>query len=203
VSSFVRSRLTHASATTLTVVGLSCVAIVAGGCGAHTVVPSFTTPVVPTGFLERAYPADGVRLSVPRNWSVTPETAPMVALVSSGTAIISLWRYPSRHPALSSPAQLRGALGALLSAARSADSTLAVDRTGFSSVDGAGAVIVDGLEQVAGKLRRVRSEHVYVDGAEIVLDAYAPAALFSSVDHTVFSPVRKSLALLDGGRPAG
>jgi hypothetical protein len=203
VSCTARHRLSHACAATLTVVGLSCTALLLGGCGDGRVTdPSLTTPAIPTSFLEARYPADGVELGIPRNWSVTAEKAPMVAVFSSGPAIISLWRYPSTHAALTTTGELQGALKALLSAAQAKDPTLKVERTGISTVDGDGAVIIDGLEQIAGKLRRVRSEHVYVDGAELVLDAYAPVSLFSGVDHYVFSPVRKSLALLHGGRPA-
>jgi len=42
--------------------------------------------------------------------------------------------------------------------------------------------------------------HVYADGAELVLEEYAPEAMFSGVDHSVFSPVRRSLQLV--GAPA-
>jgi hypothetical protein len=201
VSSTVRSRLTHASATTLIVIALACAAGALGGCGNGATGGNFTTPLAPTGFLTKGYPADGVSVRVPDNWTVTAEKTPMVAVISSGPAIMSLWRYPSSQGALTTPSQLHGALSALISAAKSQDPTLQVERTGLSSVDGAGAVIIDGLEHVAGKLRRVRSEHVYVNGAELVLDAYAPVSDFTTVDHSVFSPVRKSLTLLNGGVP--
>jgi hypothetical protein len=49
---------------------------------------------------------------------------------------------------------------------------------------------------VGGQLRRVRSLLVYLAGAEVVLEEYAPPAAFHSVDHLVFSPVRRSLRLL-------
>jgi hypothetical protein len=58
-----------------------------------------------------------------------------------------------------------------------------------------GAVELDAIEQIAGQLRRVRSVHVFVNGAEIVLEEYAPTGLFHSVDHEVFSPLRQSLTV--------
>jgi hypothetical protein len=42
----------------------------------------------------------------------------------------------------------------------------------------------------------VRSTHVYVPGAEYVLDEYAPPAMFHAVDHAVFSPIKRSLRLV-------
>jgi hypothetical protein len=42
----------------------------------------------------------------------------------------------------------------------------------------------------------VTSTHVYVDGAELVLDEYAPPDQFASVARSVFSPVRRPLTLV-------
>ncbi len=194
--------MTHAAFAGRTVPAMLCTALLLAGCGGGRVkAPNLSATVRPTGFLTVRYARDGVALRVPANWTATAEPSPMVAVYSSGSATISLWRFPSRSPAPTSTAQLQKALAALLGAAKARDPGLLVARTGLSSVSGAGAVIIDATERVAGKLRRVRSEHVYVDGAELVLDAYAPPGQFASVDHDVFSPVRKSLTLLDGGRP--
>jgi hypothetical protein len=57
-------------------------------------------------------------------------------------------------------------------------------------------IVVDAIESIAGRRRRVRSFHVFVRGAEIVLDEYAPVAMFHAVDHSVFSPLNHSLVLL-------
>ncbi len=193
----------HTAAPALAVPVLLCTALLLGGCSSGRVsAPDLAATAHPTGFERIRYPADGVSLAVPSNWTVTSETAPLIAVYSSGAATISLWRFPSAAPVISSAGRLRDALGALVTAARAKDPTFTVQRTGLSRVAGAGAVIIDALEHVSGKLRRVRTEHVYVDGAELVLDAYAPVTQFPSVDHAVFSPVRESLTLLNGGRPA-
>jgi hypothetical protein len=185
-----------------TVLAACAVTVLGAGCGGGRVIdPSLTAPARPTSFIEARFPADGVALSLPRNWSLTDERAPMVAVISSGPAIIALWRYPSGHGAITATSRLTGALAALIRAVKARDPGLSVERTGVSSVDGDGAVIIDGLEQIDGKLRRVRSEHVYVAGAELVLDTYAPVPVFPRVDHAVFSPVRRSLSLLNDGRP--
>ncbi len=193
-----RHHPTRAAVTALVMLALAGSALALGGCGSGRVTyASLAAAARPTRFVEVRYPAAGVALSVPRNWTRTAEKAPMVAVISSGPAIIALWRYRSGHPALTAASQLHGAQAALLGAARARDPGLRVERSGLSSVDGDGAVIIDALEQVDGKLRRVRSEHVYADGAEVVLDAYAPVSVFPRVDHEVFSPVRRSLTLLD------
>jgi hypothetical protein len=189
-----------AAASSLPVPALLCTVLFLGGCsGGPLTAPDLSATARPTGFARIAYPADGVALSVPRNWTVTPQTAPLVAVFSSGPATIALWRFPRTAGSVQSTAQLRGALAALIRAARARDRTFQVQHTGVSRVSGAGAVIVDALEHVGHQLRRVRTEHIYADGAEVVLDAYAPPQQFPSVDHEVFSPVRKSLTLVNGG----
>jgi hypothetical protein len=204
VSSTARHRLTHARSATLTLIGLSCIGLALTGCGGGlSVAPSLTTTAQPTGFIVASYPSAGVELSVPHNWTITPEKAPMIAVFSSGAATMALWRYPSSAHALPTTfAQLRAALTALAGAIRQQDPSVQITATGTSRVGSAGAVILDALERIDGQPRRVRSEHVYLDGAELVLEAYAPVSEFSRVDHAVFSPVRKSLTLLHDGQPS-
>ncbi len=193
---------THRVAPAARVLGVLCGVLLLGGCsGGRVVDPSLAGVAAPNGFTEARYPASGVKLSIPRDWTATSEQAPLVAIISSGPAVIALWRYPGTHPALTGIRTLHAALAALLVAIRAKQPHLTVEATGVSSVDGAGAVIIDAIERVNGRLRRVRSEHVYPDHAELVLDAYAPVAQFARIDHQVFSPVRRSLALIDGGVP--
>jgi hypothetical protein len=154
----------------------------------------------PGGFRAVSYADAGASLRAPRHWAAAAARAPLIATLSSGRAVIALWRYPAR-PAGAPPsgfAALTQAMRSLLGAARARDPGLRVLRSGLTSVDGAGAVELDVLERINGRLRRVRSEHIYLPGGEIVLEEYAPPALFPSVDHTVFSPVRRSLRLLPG-----
>jgi hypothetical protein len=203
VSRRLRQPPTLAAASTLTVPALLCTALLLGGCSSAGVrAPNLSATARPAGFQRLQYGTDGVALSVPRNWTVTAESAPLVAVYSSGPATIALWRFPRPGAAIVSTTALRHALVRLIAAARARDPTLEVQHTGLSAVSGAGAVIVDALERVGHQLRRVRTEHVYAAGAELVLDAYAPPTQFASVDHLVFSPVRKSLSLLRGGAVA-
>jgi len=64
-----------------------------------------------------------------------------------------------------------------------------------ATVAGYPAIELDAFEQLKGSPRRVRSTHVFTGTSEVVLDEYAPTAIFHSVDHAVFSPLKRSLRL--------
>jgi hypothetical protein len=142
-----------------------------------------------------SYPAAGVSFTAPRTWSVIQEPAPMVAVLGSGGAVVALWRYPQTSAARKSAKQLSVARRRLIAAARSRDRHLVVIRSRIVRIDGAGAIELDATEQIAGQLRRSRATHVFVDGAEIVLDEYSPVNLFQEVDQAVFSPLERSLQI--------
>jgi hypothetical protein len=63
------------------------------------------------------------------------------------------------------------------------------------TLHGVHAVELDALETVRGRVRRVRSTHLYQGGAELVVDEYAPEEMFHTVDRTVFSPLLHSVRL--------
>jgi hypothetical protein len=176
--------------------GLSLLAL--AGCGnSRTPVPSVITPAAPKAFHTLSYQRRaGVKLTVPDNWDATSLGAPLIGTVSSGSAVIALWRYPLSEPAPAGRPALAAALGSLVSAARARDPALQVLRSAVTRAAGAPAVELDVIERIGGQLRRVRSVHVYAGDSELVLEEYAPAAIFSGVDHSVFSPVRRSLVLV-------
>ena len=142
------------------------------------------------------YPNAGIALLAPRDWNVIAEQAPMVALFSSGDAVVTVYHFPRTAPPPSGQPALSATRDALLSAARAREPQLQLIRSGFLTVDKAAAVEIDAFERIDGVRRRVRSLHVYVPGSEIVIDEYAPPAIFHAVDHAVFSPVRRSLRLI-------
>lgn len=180
-------------------------ALVLAGCGnSRPLTPNLSLTATPNGFRTVAYRAAGVSLRVPRNWAILPDRGPLVVTVTSGQAVIALWRYPrpGTYPT-SDPAALGHAQRVLLAAARQRDRSLRVIRAGNASLDGNGGIILSELERINGRQRRVRSEHIYLAGAEVVLEEYAPPSLFGTIDHLVFSPVRRSLHLLAGPGGAG
>lgn len=170
------------------------VVVLLAGCGnARTPVPDVTSTAAPGQSRPAAFPRQGVRFLAPSAWRLVPGTAPLVATVVSGRAQIAIWRYPRSEPLPRTRAQLAAARTALLGAARQRDPTFRARATRIARIGGAPAVVVRGSETVAGQPRVVRSTHVYADGAEVVVDAFAPAALFPRVDRAVFAPLAASL----------
>jgi hypothetical protein len=168
-----------------------------GGCGdSRTPVPTLSQPAAPRGFHTLDFIRSGVSLIAPRNWIVLPQRAPVVTVVASGAAFVTVWRFHRATPPPAGSAQLDRARAQLIKAARARDPHLVVIRASALTVDHRSAVELDALEQINGRSRRVRSTHVYVPGAEYVLDEYAPPAMFHGVDHAVFSPIKRSLRLL-------
>jgi hypothetical protein len=167
------------------------------GCGnARTPVPDTSQAASPGGFIRLNWPSAEVSLRMPASWSVRSERAPLVAVVSSGPAIIAVWAHPRSAPVPAGPAARNRARAGLVAAARRRDPGLELIRATVVTVGGRPEVELDAFEQIAGNRRRVRSTHVFTATSEIVLDEYAPTAMFHTVDHAVFSPVKRSLRLL-------
>ena len=166
------------------------------GCGRERLVPPDTVrPAPPEGQAAEAFPKAGLFLDRPGNWPFQPGRPPLVASASSGTATVALWRYLRSEPLPREGAALDAAQTALEEAAKVRDETFVLEEGTQLEVDGAPAVQLLGTETVAGQKRRVRSTHVYAKGAEVVLDAYAPANEFERVDREVFGPIVTSLRI--------
>jgi hypothetical protein len=178
-----------------------CVLCLAGCGNSRTLVPDTAVPAPPQGFRTLRLAQDAVSLITPRNWTVTGQTAPLVLTFNSGPAVVALWRFARAPAPPGSRAALAGARVALIAAARSRDRTLTLLSATLIRIDGARGVQLQARERIGGQLRRVSSTHVYVPGAEVVLDEYAPPAQYAAVDRSVFEPVRRSLALLPAGSP--
>ncbi len=180
---------------------LGAVGLGVSGCGnRRTRPPSLAVAAQPNGFRELVYPAQGLSLQVPRDWSVLPGRRPLVATISSGPAVAALWRYARNGPPPDGAA-LQHALALLLRAVRARDPRLALVGARTLRVDNAAAIEINALERVSGEQRRVRSTHVYLRGTEVVLDEYAPVASFHLVDQLAFSPIKRSLSIGPPGSP--
>lgn len=171
------------------------------GCGSSRVaLPSLSRTAAPGPMRTVAFSRQGVTLSLPQNWTVLDERQPLLAIATSGPAVIALWRFPAAGVVPSGAAELEQARQALIASARRRQPQLDLIRSAIVSVDGQGAVELDTIQRLRGALRRIRSMHVYVPGHELVLEEYAPPTLFHAVDHAVFSPVKRSLRLLEAKR---
>jgi hypothetical protein len=175
--------------------GLLVVTIVAG-CGySRAPAPPLGNPAPPQGFHTLSFPADGLSLQAPQGWTRIDERAPLITTLSSGDAVVAVWRYVRDLPLPRGPAELTAATQALISAARSSQPGVQVVRARIVHLSGVGGIELNAVERIKGQLRRVRSTHLYSGRIEIVLEEYAPLAVFHSVDHSVFSPLRRSLRI--------
>jgi hypothetical protein len=166
----------------------------AAGCGnERQAPPDVTTPGPPLGTTQQSFPAAGLRFQAPSGWTITPGAAPLVVTITTGQATLAVYRYPRAETLPSSKAELEGALDALVAAAKTRDPTFQEIKRNTLEVDGKPAVQVRGTETVDGQPRVVRSTHVYADGAEVVVDAFAPAKDFRRVDAQAFRGVLRSL----------
>jgi hypothetical protein len=182
------------------VVILAC-GVLAAGCGdSRAPVPSLTQPASPGGFRTLRFQAAGVSFSSPRSWSSVPQRAPLVTVVTSGSAVISLWRYARPTAPPSSGALLTAARATLFGAIRSRQQAVRVLGSRLTRVGGAPAIEFEAVERIGDGTRQVLSTHVFAPRSEVVLEEYAPPALFTRLRRGVFVRVRNSLALLAAAR---
>ncbi len=167
------------------------------GCGnERTPPPDVATPGPPLGSNTQRFDAAGLGFEAPAGWRLTPGTTPLVATMSTGRASVTVLRYDRPGvPLPQTPKELDAALDALAGAAKQRDPAFAELKRGRVRVDGRPGVVLRGTELVGGQPRTVRSTHVYAFGAEVVVDALAPAADFKRVDAQVFRPLVRSMKL--------
>jgi len=174
---------------------LACCLLLAGCGNTQQRPPDLAVPAPPSGATPLSFDAQGVRLAAPGGWHVQAGQPPLVATIQSGPAQIAIWRYPRTEPLPKTGSQLSQARDLLLQAARARDQTFKEARTAITRLDGHPAIEVRGTETVGGRPQAVRSTHVYAFGAEVVVDAFAPANVFGQVDRDAFRPLARSLRL--------
>lgn len=151
--------------------------------------PAFGSEVVP-------YPQAGLTVRrAPAGWARSGGVPPAVVTIATGEATIGIFRYPRSETLPRTRAQLDAAATALVAAAKARDPTFTEIKRARLKVDGRPAVQIRGTETIDGQPRTVRTTHVYAFGAELVIDAYAPAKDFRRVDTEVFRPLLAALTI--------
>jgi hypothetical protein len=178
----------------LTAAGLA--ALVAG-CGGSSDPAAPSGP--PSAKVTGAFPADGIRFTPPTGWALAAGNGPLVATAQAGEATLAVWRYPRAETLPSSKSDLKAARDALVEAEAQRDTTFQVIKTAPTEIAGQPAVQIRARQTIAGQPRTVRSTHIYAEGAEIVIDAYADADSFRQIDATVFRPLLHSLQVSKPG----
>jgi hypothetical protein len=166
------------------------------GCGnSRTPVPDVRHPDAPVGGRPVVLKEAGVRFTSPGNWGPLPALGARAGGIRSKTATLAVWRYPRSEPLPTTDAAIRQARDRLVERVKTRDATFELRSSEVSRRDGARAVELVGRQTIAGLPFMVRSTHVFHDGAEVVLDAYAPPEDFERVDRTVFVPVLDTVEL--------
>ena len=179
---------------------LALVAAVAGCGNKRQHAPNVTTTSQAFGFVPQALPTQGLSFERPREWRYLPGTAPLLATMTSGLTTIAVWRYPRTEPLPATSGELDIARDALVAAAKARDPSFKVIKAKGTRAAHHPAVVIEADETIAGQPRRVRSTHVYGNGSEIVVDAFAPLDVYPKVEDPIFRRVVRSLTL---SKPSG
>ncbi|MTD43023.1 hypothetical protein GKE82_01550 [Conexibacter sp. W3-3-2] len=175
---------------------LALLAVPVAGCGnERTPVPEVGAPTQRLGDNPISDPRAGFSLVAPAGWTVAAGAAPVVSTISSGTAIVSILRYPRTEPLPKDREALDRALNDLLAAAKARDASFMPIKSARAKLDGHPALEIRATQTVAGVPRTVRSVHAYAFGAEVVVDMIAPNDSFRQVDATFFRPLLRSMKL--------
>jgi hypothetical protein len=166
------------------------------GCGnERQEAPKLPPASAPSDWRAVDVPQYGLRARLPGNWPIFGGPSPLAIRASSGRAVVAVWRFRRVERLPRSAADLSQARRALLAAIKARQRTVRVDSARSVRVSGIPGIEVLATERIGGAPRQVRSTHLYGHGAELVIDAYAPAGEFARVDRTVFRPLLRSLRL--------
>ncbi len=159
-----------------------------GGAATATNVSTAVVPAAPGGFATFRYPGFSVQL--PRAWRITRGTSgALLVAAQSGAATISVWRYPRRQPVPLTHASLMRAMGALVAATQRRHPDFRLVHARVAPVAHHGGIELVGVETLGGRRQQLRSTHLFVDQAEVVVDAYVAPPLFPATDQSAFLPV--------------
>ena len=171
-------------------------AVACGGCGRDRLAtPDPARPASALRPAEQRFPDVGLRFTAPDDLTFQRGQAPLVTSTATGSVTVAVWRYPRTETLPRDAASLRSARERLLDAVRTRDPSFKLDRVRRTEVDGAPALQVLGTQRVAGRVRRVRSTHVYAKGAEVVVDTFSAPGDFPKADLAIFRPLVASLKI--------
>jgi hypothetical protein len=145
-------------------------------------------------------PSGDVSFGRPSSWTVSSGNLPVVAQISSGSAVATVYAYP-RTDLSQSTAGAEASRQRLLTSLQERAPSFEVQSSRVREVDGAPAVEIVGRGRIAGHRVRTKSVHVYKGAAEYVIDAYARPRFFHRAETDAFNPLLATIRL--GGMPEG
>lgn len=177
---------------------LAALGLLLPGCGNEPAAPPVvTTPKPAFGWVDQAYPEQGVAFQRPTAWRLTDGDPPLLATLSSGQVTISVWRYPRNETLPETLEELTVAKDALVAAAQARDPSFRVIKAKGTRAAHHPAVVIIADETVAGQPRRVRSTHIYAASSEVVIDAFAPADQYAEVEEPIIIELVRSFKITD------
>ena len=149
------------------------------------------------------YPRVGLRLELPRSFTVRDARRPGVFRATFGAGSVSAFAYRRREELPGNQRALEMALERLKRATmkRSPGFELKASRT--LEVDGSRAVELLGRQTISQTRLRTRSLHVFKGKAEYVIELLAPPGEFGPLDEKVSGLIRDSLEITGDVAPAG
>jgi hypothetical protein len=144
----------------------------------------------------------GVRFTGPFNWRdlVVGQTG-AVGGVQSNRGALAVWRYERGEPLPDDEEALEEVRDLLVERVEARDPSFELAGSELTRLGGALAIVLRGRQTIAGIEVEVRSAHVFREGAEIVLDCYAPPPDFERIDRTVCRKALRTLRLRDPRKP--
>jgi hypothetical protein len=154
----------------------------------------------PVSLVNFTSPSGDVSFGRPSSWTVSTGNPPVVAQISSGSAVATVYAYP-RTDLPQSSAGAEASRQRLLSSLQERAPSFEVQSSRVLEIDGAAAVEIVGRGRIAGHRVRTKSVHVYKGAAEYVIDAYARPRFFHRAETDAFDPLLATIHL--GGFPEG
>ena len=164
------------------------------GCGNERAsAPDTATPQAPVG--TKPTRIDDLRFTSPANWPDLPPQGRLAGGIHSRTARVAVWRYPRTEPLPADREALREVRDLLVDRVEQRDPTFELRQARLVRRGGAEGIELLGEQTIGGARFGVRSNHLFSDGDELVIDAYAREQDFDRIDASVFRPLVRSLRI--------
>jgi hypothetical protein len=147
------------------------------------------------------FPAVGLTLELPRDFTVAKATRPEVFRATFGTAVVSAFAYRRREELPGSQKALEKALERLEEATKERASSFELRGSRTLEAGGARAIELLGRQTISQSPLRTRSLHIFKGEAEYVIELLAPPREFDALDKRVSELIRNSVEITGNVAP--
>ena len=180
---------------------LALLAVASAGCGSErSPAPVLSAePAEETKKLD--YPAVGLSLELPRNFTVGKARRPGVFRATFGAAVVSAFAYRRREELPGSQEALDKALERLEKATKERASSFELRGSRTLEAGGARAIELLGRQTISQSPLRTRSLHIFKGEGEYVIELLAPPREFEGLDKRLSELIRNSLEITGNVAP--